>query len=101
MAIARTFEGKGWTSAQYDDLIAALQSRLGLAPRESAKGVLFHWAAATDDGMRAVDVYESRADADRLVQEAIGPIAGELGLPLPEIAELEVHNYLRGPSESR
>jgi len=95
MAIARTFEGKGWTPAQYDELMVRLVDRLGLAPGESAKGVLFHWAAATDDGMRAVDVYETRADADRLVQDAIGPIAGELGLPLPEITELEVYNHLQ------
>jgi hypothetical protein len=55
---------------------------------------LFHWAAETDDGMRAVDVYASREAADRLVNESVGPIAGELGLAPPEITELEVHNYL-------
>ncbi len=95
MAIARMFEGKGWTAQQYDELIARLTSQLGLEPGESANGVLFHWAASTDDGMRAVDVYESREAADELVQNGIGPIAGELGLPLPDITELEVHNYLR------
>jgi len=94
MAIARMFDGKGWTTEQYDELTAALVARLGLAPGRSAPGVLFHWAAATDEGMRAVDVYESREAADRLVQEAIGPIAAELGLPLPDIAEFEVHNIL-------
>ena len=71
-----------------------LVTKLGLAPGKSAPGVLFHWAAVTDDGMRAVDVYESREAADRLVGESIGPIAGELGLALPEITELEVHNFL-------
>lgn len=72
-----------------------LVGQLELAPGRSAEGVLFHWAAATDGGMRAVDVYESREAADRLVAEAIGPIAGEIGLPLPEITEYEVHNLLR------
>jgi hypothetical protein len=94
MAIVRTFDAAGWTPAQYDQLIAELVARLGLGPGGSAKGVLFHWAAETPTGMRAVDVYETRADADRLVQDAIGPIAGALGLPLPEVTELEVHNYL-------
>jgi hypothetical protein len=94
MAIARVFEGKGWTPQQYDELIAKLVDRLGVAPGKTAPGVLFHWAAETDDGMRAVDVYESREAADRLVQENIGPIAGELGLAPPEISEFEVHNYL-------
>lgn len=94
MAIARVFDGKGWTSGQYDELIKRLVDRLGLEPGRSAPGVVFHWAAATDDGMRAVDVYESREAADVLVGESIGPIAGEMGLPLPEITEYEIHNLL-------
>ena len=89
MPIARVFTANGWTASQYDALIA----HMNLGGR-SAPGVLFHWAAVTDDGMRAVDVYESRAAAERLVGESIGPIAGELGLALPEITQLEVHNYL-------
>lgn len=95
MAIARVFEGQGWTTTQYDELMKGLVGKLELAPGRSAQGVLFHWAAATDSGMLAVDVYESREAADRLVAEAIGPIAGEIGLPLPEITEYEVHNLLR------
>jgi hypothetical protein len=94
MAIARVFEGKGWTAQQYDELIAKLVAELGLAPGQSAPGVLFHWAAATSDGMRAVDVYESHDAADRLVQHSIGPIAANLGLPMPEVSEYEVHNLL-------
>jgi hypothetical protein len=94
MAVARVFEGKGWTAQQYDELIAKLVAELGLAPGQSAPGVLFHWSATTDNGMRAVDVYESREAADRLVQDTIGPIAAGLGLPLPDITEYEVHNLL-------
>jgi hypothetical protein len=95
VAIARMFDGKGWTTGQYDELIARMVDQLGLKPGEAAQGVVFHWAAATDGGMRAVDVYESREAADRLVRESIGPIAGDLGLPLPDITEFEVHNILR------
>ena len=58
MAVARVFEGKGWTAQQYDELIAKLVGELGLAPGKSAPGVLFHWSATTDDGMRAVTVAE-------------------------------------------
>ena len=94
MAIVRTFEAKGWTTEGYDALMRRLVADLGLPPGKAAPGVLFHWAGATDDGMRAVDVYESREAADRLVADTIGPIAGELGLALPEITELEVHDYL-------
>lgn len=95
MAIARVFDGKGWTTEQYDELMRRLMDQLSLEPGRAAQGVLFHWAATTEDGLRAVDVYESREAADDLVSEAIGPIAGEMGLPLPEITEYEVHNYLR------
>jgi hypothetical protein len=94
MAIVRTFEAKGWTTDGYDELMRHLVTQLGLPPGQTAPGVLFHWAGATDDGMRAVDVYESREAADRLAAESIGPIAGQLGLAPPEITELEVHNYL-------
>ncbi len=93
MAIARIFEAKGWTPEQYDKLIAALLDRVGRGDR-AAPGVLFHWVTATPDGMRATDVYDSREAADSLVQDQIGPIAGEQGLPLPEITEFEVHHFL-------
>jgi hypothetical protein len=94
MAIARVFEGKGWTSEQYDALIARLVDRLGLPSGHAAPGVLYHWASVERDGVRAVDVYESRQAADALVEENIAPIARELGLGLPEITEYEVHNTL-------
>lgn len=95
MAIARVFEGKGWSTGDYEELISRLVDKLGLESGQSAEGVLFHWAASTEEGMRAVDVYETREAADRLANTAIGPIAGELGLTLPEITEYEVHNFLR------
>jgi hypothetical protein len=89
MAIARTFEGRGWTTDQYDQLIEKMD--LG---GHAAPGVLFHWAGKTAGGMRAIDVYESREAADRLAQEKIGPAAAELRLPQPEISEMEVHAFL-------
>jgi hypothetical protein len=89
MAIAREFHGKGWTGEQYDALI----DRMSLGGH-SAPGVLFHWAAISDEGVHAVDVYESREAADRLVQEKVGPISAELGLAPPEIREYEVRNHL-------
>ncbi len=89
MAIARIFEGRGWTQEQYDSLIKKMD--LG---GHAAPGVLFHWAGKTEDGMRAVDVYESREAADSLVQEKIGPASAELGLSTPEITETEVHAIL-------
>lgn len=89
MALAREFDGRGWTEEQYNRLIEGMDLN-----GRSAPGVLFHWAAATTDGMHAVDVYESREAADALAQEKIGPVAQELGLPMPEITEYEVHAIL-------
>ena len=85
MAIARVFDAPGWTTSHYDTLIARMQ--LG---GHAAPGVLFHWAAQTDEGMKAVDVYDSREAADRLAQDKIGPIVAELSLPMPRISEFDV-----------
>ena len=92
MTVARIFDGKGWTPEQYDELLGHLLDDLGRG-RKAAPGVLFHWSAATDDGMRAIDVYETREAADTLAG-LIGPLAGELGLAMPEITEFPVHDYL-------
>jgi hypothetical protein len=94
MAIARVFDGKGWTAEQYDALMVRLVDRMQLPAGRPAPGVLFHWAAPTAEGLRAVDVYETREAADALAQNEIGPIAAELGMPMPQIAEYEVHSYL-------
>jgi hypothetical protein len=91
MTVARIFEARGWTPEQYD----ALMDELGFGPGKAGPGVLFHWATQTADGMRATDVYESREAADRLVAENVGPAAERLGLPLPEITEFDVRNYVR------
>lgn len=90
MAIARVFEGRGWTAEQYEELIARMD--LG---GHSAPGVLFHWATVTEDGVRATDVYASQEDADRLAAERVGPRAMELGLAPPEITQYEVLHYLQ------
>ena len=50
--------------------------------------------------MRAGDVYESREAADRLVQDSIGPIAADLGLPMPDISEFEVRKPAHALSEA-
>lgn len=89
MAIAREFNGAGWTLQQYDTLIERMNYG-----GHSAPGVLFHWAAKTPEGVHAVDVYQSREVADTLAQEKIGPLAQELGLPMPQIAEYEIHAIL-------
>jgi hypothetical protein len=88
MNIARTFDGKGWTREHYDSLIKRINGGQTAPP-----GVLYHWAAATADGMYAVDVYENREAADRL-GDGLGPLVEELGLPMPTVSEFEVYTIL-------
>jgi hypothetical protein len=58
-------------------------------------GVLFHWAAKTDDGMHIVDVWESREVFDRFAQEQIGPYSQEVGITeQPETRYYDVHGYV-------
>ncbi len=94
MALAREFDCKGWTAAQYDALIDRCAERMNLERDRLWPGNMFHWAAVTPSGIHVVDVYESREAGDRLAQEQIAPVAMELGLPMPEITEYEVHSVL-------
>jgi hypothetical protein len=89
MAIARVFDGPGWTADQYGELI----ERMGFGAH-SAPGVLFHWATVTEEGIRATDVYATQEDADRLAAESVGPLAAELGLAPPTVSQYEVLRYL-------
>jgi hypothetical protein len=89
MAIAREFFGPGWSGDDYDKLIEAMD--LG---GDAAPGVLFHWAAVTDAGVHAVDVYSSVEAADNLVATRVGPASAKLGLAAPEIRQYAVRNFL-------
>jgi hypothetical protein len=94
MAIGLIYDFKGVTLDQYDEVI----EKMDLGGR-SAPGSLFHWAAATDDGLRVVDVWEDRAQFDRFAEEKIGPLTAEVGITEPpEIAEFEIHSYLEAPN---
>jgi hypothetical protein len=88
MALAREFKTR-WTVGQYDELI----EKVDFGGRGG--GVLFHWASPTDDGVLVVDVYESREAADRFARDRFGPASQQLGMPMPEMTEYEVHNYVQ------
>ena len=92
MAVAIEMNFRGATLEQYDQVI----EMMGLTPRgPGAPRGLFHWVAQTDDGIRVVDVWETKEDYERFAQEQIGPYTQEAGVPgPPEIKYTEVHNYL-------
>jgi len=91
MAIAVVMEFSGGNLGQYDQTLEKMQLTPG---GQTPPGALFHWVAATEDGIRVTDVWESREHFDTFAQEKIGPITGETGLPEPETTFFEVHNYL-------
>ncbi len=58
----------------YDALHAALLERTGSA----VAGLLVHVARATGDGFQLIEVWDSRADYDRYVDELLMPVLTEL-----------------------
>jgi hypothetical protein len=51
--------------------------------------------AKTDDGLRVVDVWETREDFERYAEEKIGPYTREVGFTeAPETRFYDVHNHL-------
>jgi hypothetical protein len=92
MAVAVEQNFSGATIDQYDQIL----TKMGLTPGGATPpGAISHWVAKTEDGMRVVDVWESREDFERFAEEKIGPYSREVGLTgEPEIRVYEVHNYL-------
>jgi hypothetical protein len=92
MAVAVEQNFSGATTDQYDQIV----QKMGLTPGGATPpGAISHWVAKTDEGMRVVDVWESREVFERFAQEKIGPYSREVGIERePEIRIYEVHNYL-------
>ncbi len=92
MAVAIEMRFSGATLAQYDEVMRLMD--LGEAAPE---GALFHWVAATDDGIKVVDVWETMEQFDAFARENIGPNTQKAGVPgPPEMTTYEVHNHLGG-----
>jgi hypothetical protein len=92
MPVAVVMDFKDGTLDQYDQVIAKMGFQSGGA---GAVGGLFHWVAATDDGIRVTDVWQTVEEFERFGAEQIGPITQEVGVPNPPvITVLPVHGYL-------
>jgi hypothetical protein len=91
MAVAIEMWFRGATPAQYDEVIELM----GLTGGNIPPGAIFHWVANTDDGLRIVDVWESREAFDRFADEQIGPNSQQAGITEPpEMTYRDVHNHL-------
>ena len=92
MPVAVEMNFSGMTLDQYDQVL----QKMGLTPGGSTPpGAISHWVAETDDGIRVVDVWETREQFDRFAQERIGPYSKEAGVEsMPEATFYDVHSYL-------
>ena len=94
MAIAVEALFPGATTDQYDAAVAAM----GLSPGGEHPGALFHWATYTDEGVRVTDVWASREEFERFLNERIAPVGQSAGLPTPQLTYIDVHSYMTGRS---
>jgi hypothetical protein len=90
VGIDQNFEGA--TLDQYDQILEKMGFKAG---GTGPAGCIAHFCTQTDNGMRVVDIWESKDQFDKFAEEQIGPLSAEVGLPNPPTVEfIEVHNYL-------
>lgn len=94
MVVAVQLDFSGATLEQYDEM----NERIGLLPGgpTAAPEDLFHWVTKTEDGLRVVDVWESRQAFERFAQEELSPVFQRLGILPPRVQFFQLHNYLAG-----
>jgi hypothetical protein len=88
MPVAIEMDFAGATLGQYDEVMALM------ALEAIPDGALFHWATATQDGVKVVDVWETREQFDAFAAERIGPLTARVGLDAPSTTYHDVHNHL-------
>jgi hypothetical protein len=92
MPVAIEMQFSGATLAQYDEVMRLM----GLG-EEPPDGAIFHWVAATDDGIKVVDVWETMGQFERFASEHITPNTQKAGIPSPPVmTTYAVHNVLGG-----
>jgi hypothetical protein len=85
---------RGVTLDQYDAVITRMGYEPDGAGHENGR---YHWVAKTDDGIRVVDVWDSRETFGAFAESTMGPITASLGVPQPELVFYDIHNTLVGP----
>jgi hypothetical protein len=91
MAVAIEMNFKGATIDQYDQVI----EKMGLTGGSTPPGAISHWVAKTDDGIRVVDVWETKDVFDRFAADQMGPYTREAGIDEePEMRVYDIHNHL-------
>jgi len=80
MAVGVQLDCKGATLDQYDQVAQKMGYRPG---GPSVPGNLFHWVTETPDGIRVIDVWQSREAFEKYSEEKIVPFTREVGFPAP------------------
>jgi hypothetical protein len=81
MAVAVEMDFAGATLEQYGEVMKLMS--LDDGSRQMPNGGMFHWVAKTDDGIRVVDVWESKEQFARFAPAEIGPYTQQAGVPNP------------------
>jgi hypothetical protein len=88
MAVAVLMHWPGFTSDQYD----AVMARLGLDANPPAGGVL-HVAVTTDDGLEVCDVWQTEQAFSSYLEHRLLPVVSELGIGgEPDLRVVPLHN---------
>jgi hypothetical protein len=94
MAVAFKMKFEGATLEQYDRVMELMGLEKG---GTSPEGAIFHWVAATDDGIIVVDVWETDEQFNKFAEEQIGPYSQQAGFPdPPKVTRYAVYNTLVG-----
>ena len=92
MPIAIQMDFADATTDQYDQVI----KKMGLTPGGPGPvGAISHFVTKTPEGMRVVDVWETKEQFERFAQEQIGPYTQEVGITSePKMQFFDVHSYM-------
>ena len=83
--ICRIYDVPGATREQYDQVNEKLP--------ELPEGGRVHIAGSTTDGLRVIEVWDSKEQIDRFMEEGgLGEAMAEAQIPEPTITEFEVFN---------
>ena len=89
MAVELRAEIRGMTREQYERAVAQVGDELRRAP-----GFVAHAAGPIDGGYRVVEIWGSREELERFLQQTILPMAQRIGLPPFQPQILPVDNVL-------
>jgi hypothetical protein len=91
MALSFYFASPGFSPAQYDEAITALEAAGGGAP----KGRTLHVALESGGNIQVFDIWESQEDFEAF-GATLMPILGGLGVDPGEPMVAPVHNVING-----